>query len=208
LAGIALLCEISNAAVEFPGTAPGKAEATQEADRIHLRNAVLDASWKILDGRAAWEGFTSQLNQTQLTNVASLFVLETSAGRMDSANCVLESKPLVQTLVPDSKARRNADHLAGKSITATFRHAETGVKVAWQAELRDGANALRSSIQITAGASRLTVNKITLMDGILTNAAVIGSVQSSPVAGNGIFLGYEHPLAWNSVEKWKSRLRP
>ncbi len=200
LAGVALFSEITCGAVEFPGTAPCKAESTQTANQIHLRNAVLDASWSIIDGRMSWEEFRSQLNNTKVTNVSSLFVLDTSAGRIDSANCVLESLPLIQTLLPDSKARRNADRLAGKSIAARFLHVKTGVKVAWRAELRDDANALRSSIQMTAGGSTLAVDKITLLEGTLTDAAVIGSVQSSPVAGNGIFIGYEHPLAWNSVE--------
>jgi hypothetical protein len=190
-------------ALEFPGQSPGNARVVREGDVIKMQNDVLSATWSLADKHLTWKSFESRINDAKVTDVTCLFVLDTSAGRIDSTSCVLESELAIQSLVPDPKARRNADRLPGKSIAATFFHAKTGVKVAWRAELRDGANALRSVVAVTAGSSPVTVDRITLFEGKLLESAVIGAVQSSPVAGKGIFLGYEHPLAGNSVDNEK-----
>lgn len=191
---------VSAQAVTFPGLPPGRATAERKENALTLRNDALSAKWSTTDKHLRWATFENLLGGASPVLSADVFVLETSAGRISSSDCVVETMG-AQALVADTGALRHGDRVAGQSVTAQLRHVASGVTVQWRAELRDGANAFRSIITLTAGNESLTIKKVTLLDVAAPDGVkTIGTVQASPVAGAGLFAGFESPLAWNTVK--------
>jgi hypothetical protein len=188
-------------ALVFQGVSTGPAEADAKSDSIVLRNDVLSAKWQTSGKQLRWSVFENRIEKTSMVVPVDVFVLETSTGRITSSECVLESTA-IEELKKDPRALRNAEHVSGKCVVANLLHVASGIKVCWRAELRDGANALRSKITVMAGNEQIVISKIILLDGgVLAGAETIGTVQASPVAGSGIFLGFENPLVWNTVKE-------
>ncbi|MEI6233186.1 MAG: hypothetical protein WCT04_09045 [Planctomycetota bacterium] len=88
--------------------------------------------------------------------------------------------------------RRIAESIPGKAIEAAFISPE-GLRATWRAELRDGSNYIRQTVDFTAPEKSVSLYGVELIDTQLESAQPIGTVPGCPVAGSGLFLGVEIP---------------
>ena len=107
--------------------------------------------------------------------------------------------PVVEEAKVDAAASRAAGRVAGKVVRATLEEAKSGLRVEWRLELRDGSEYVREVVGLEAPEDDLTIRRVRLLDAMLLDAKVVGTVAGSPVTAGDFFLGFEHPLSESRV---------
>jgi hypothetical protein len=107
--------------------------------------------------------------------------------------------PVLEDLVVDGGASREAERIAGKDIRAVLENASGDLHVEWRLELRDGSEYVRQIVTLSAPHGDLAMRRVRLVDAQLPEARVVGSVAGSPIVAGEVFLGFEHPLSLNRV---------
>lgn len=113
----------------------------------------------------------------------------------------VQGAPRVVVLTPAAgKVSRPANAIRGLALEVDLIHT-SGLRALWRAELRDGANHFRQTLEISSKASApLPLRGVELMDLRQTGLRVIGSVPGCPSAGEGFFAGLEMPGSGSRVD--------
>jgi hypothetical protein len=182
----------SAGAVDYPGPAPGKARVRHDAAIVALENDLLSAAWEFgaagprcvelrnLAGGQAIDGRTRPwfvlCGPNDKSWDASQFKLDTNGLR-------------VEALAPVAGGLRGAERFGGHRVSARLVATQADLAVAWEAELRDGANYVRQRWTITSPGRTQSLSRVELLDGDCPGARV----------------GGEHPMASNRVESGRIR---
>jgi hypothetical protein len=208
---LAMFCGAAAFAVDYPGPPPGPAAARPAAarlgaDRLVLENAALAISWRLSGDRlGGWELADRSSKGTAPASQEQAFWLSLADGRtISSAELRLTGKPTLEKLSPQPRAVCLADRSAGWKASATLASADGTLQVEWQVVLRDQANYLRQEVTLKAEGKEVSVERLTLLDAALPNAAVHGVVEGSPVVAGSLFAACEHPTASNRVENGRT----
>jgi len=110
----------------------------------------------------------------------------------------LVGQPRAVKIEPDATGARLAERLGGVAIEADLT-SDRGPRARWRAELRDGSNYVRQTLELSAPAGEQALYGVELCDLRLPEAATIGQCPGCPVAGGGFFAGVEMPGASNAV---------
>ena len=127
------------------------------------------------------------------------------AGDIAASTCRLAGEVKIVPAVLAANTRRLADAIPGVALEATLL-APNGVQVHWQAELRDGSNYLRQTVELTSPEKSVPLLGVELADLRVPAAQTIGTAPGCPVAGRGFFLGVEMPGARNLVDDEEARI--
>ena len=122
------------------------------ADRVYLENGQI---------RCVWQNDGSRIGQLAITNLHTDQVLQLTKGFLptirlgeDTAVDLAKlniSRPLrLENLPPKPAGVPEQTRHQGCRLTADFQDAATGLQLIWSAELRDGANYIVQSLQLTA----------------------------------------------------------
>jgi len=188
--------------INWPETVlPGIALASLKNGQIKLCNQLIEASWAIKDKQLLFIRFTDlKTNQSLDFEGFSGFVFDAALfGRIDAKDFIIIKKPELFNLSVDPNGARVADHIAGKAVRATLFHEKAGVKINWQAELRDGSNYIRQTYSISRpGQAKKDVFTRIVMSRLpvpYVSANSIGTVPGSPYAvpGTNFIAGIEQP---------------
>jgi hypothetical protein len=106
---------------------------------------------------------------------------------------------VIEDLRVDVNASRAAERIAGKGISAVLEDERSGLRVTWRLELRDGSEYVRQVVTLEAPKHDLAMTQVRLMDAMLPDARVEGTVAGSPIVAGEFFLGFEHPLSVSRV---------
>jgi hypothetical protein len=106
--------------------------------------------------------------------------------------------PAIVSLHAEPAGVRLADRIGGMAIEAEA-DGDRGLHVRWHAELRDGSNYIRQTIELTSHAETIGLAGVELVDLRAPGLATIGNCPGCPVAGSGLFAGVEIPGAQNAV---------
>jgi hypothetical protein len=177
------------------------------ADRVYLENGQI---------RCVWQNDGSRIGQLAITNLHTDQVLQLTKGFLptirlgeDTAVDLAKlniSRPLrLENLPPKPAGVPEQTRHQGCRLTADFQDAATGLQLIWSAELRDGANYIVQSLELTA-TEDTTIQELVFVDTRLDGARQIGQVDGSVVVCGDVFLAVEHPLAKNTVDR-ESRVR-
>jgi hypothetical protein len=180
------VCAGSPRALDYPGTAPGKATCSKDTRQVVLENGIIRGEWKRAAGK-----------------IGSLTVVHKGTGQTIDLpsgflpRIVLDDGSLFdpQALVPTISPR-----LSANAVFAAFGNHESGLSVRWIAELDNGANAIVQTVRVTAR-SDTKIKEIVFVDTPVGNARQVGSVDGSVVVCDDVFIAVEHPLAENTVGK-------
>lgn len=111
----------------------------------------------------------------------------------------LASKTIKTIDLPaEPKGVRLADRIHGKALQAELI-AANGLRALWRAELRDGSNYIRQTVQFSSASATIPLYAVELADLTLPGAQSIGTVPGSPVSGSGCFVGVEMPGSRNAM---------
>jgi len=203
-----LICLLANytygiAQVHYPGKDPGKAGVRTSGNIIRLENNVVGLCFSTSGNKVNILGFEDKQNHKQVQlNKAPLFELTLAGGSEINANTfTVSNSPQTENVTADANATVDADRFAGKKITAELNNEKLGLKVRWEATLRDGANYIRQSFTFNAKDS-VKVARITLVK-LPADIEVKkeGTVDGSPLALNNMFFSLEHPMSQISSAK-------
>ncbi|MCL5099344.1 MAG: enterotoxin [Candidatus Omnitrophica bacterium] len=190
-------------ALEFPGPAPGKAQAEVQDQQVTLGNAVIACTWSVKEGRLRLDAITDRITKSiRPVPGSEVFELITGAAKdIAGSSLRIASGPEVQDLPAIQGASVAARRVPGKRLIARLVSDDGNLEVEWRAVLHDGANAIRQELVFTAQKHPIPVEELRLVDLPLADAAVAGTVPGSPVASGHFFFAIEHPDARSEVIK-------
>lgn len=202
-----LLCGIiiwlipsSLGAVEFPGPAPGAAQARLANGQLVLENAVLHAKWNLLPGRTGLVEFINHLDGRKLRfGKSQLFsVRMVDENLLHSSQLRAVGEPTLQRIEAQAGALRSAERAAGWKASLTLASSDGKVEALWEATLRDGSHYVRQAVVVRKhDAAAVEIVPLSLNGA---EASSMGEVDGSPMVAGNFFLGCEHPMAKNRHE--------
>ena len=153
-------------AVDFPGPAPGKAEARADGDSLHLENAVLHVQWRITGGALRLVKIADKLAGTTV-----------APAQAECFQLLLAKTPLPGTrsygrriyggrdaAYRGDRGRRQIAAVGRPSTGAGHRRraglGRRRLAVSWRAELRDGSNYVRQSVACEARREELELGEV------------------------------------------------
>jgi hypothetical protein len=183
------------------GASAGTAKAEIQGTVLSLSNQIVRAQWSIADGKLT--GLTLALRTTgvKVSLPYDPFSCAFKDGtRIHASEMTISGGPQIEALPSNSRTSRAAEHFAGKAIRLRLQYTskeypKKNIIAVWSAVLRDGANYIRQEITLSAPDSDQSITEVTLFNGSLVGAKVVGSVKGSPVTAGDLFLGFENPLA-------------
>ncbi|UCC99330.1 MAG: hypothetical protein JSW66_05480 [Phycisphaerales bacterium] len=182
---------------QFPGPAPGSAQAVIEPAEIVLENEVLSCAWSIVGGRLKPQRLTDRLASATLElHETECFQLILDDGRIVKASDLqMAGKPRLRRLEPSRTSCRLAERFAGRQIAVILTCSDENLSVKWSAVLRDGSSYVRQEITFEAKNEPIAVKEIVLWELPAAGARVMGTVDGSPVAAGNVFFALENPLS-------------
>ncbi|NQT40495.1 MAG: enterotoxin [Planctomycetes bacterium] len=171
-------------------------------DPLELANRAIRCVWQMDEGRMGPLAVTNLHTKQvlRLTNGLLPRVVLDDQRTIDLADLEPIGPARLETLQADPAGAREETHHAGRRLTATFRDETAGLDLIWSAELRDGANYIVQSLELTA-AKDTKIKELVFIDTPIDGAKQLGRVDGSVVVCGDIFLAVEHPLAKNTVDK-------
>lgn len=194
----------SRGQVQYPGIAPGQASIRAQAGNISLQNSVLKLDFKVNADKLTLAAFEDKPGHLKLPlSGVPLFQLALSNGEIVTSNDFILLGNSVPNGIKD-KATQGlvfADLPQGKSFAADLQNNRLGLKVHWQAVLRDGDNYVKQVFTFDARDSvkiaKITLVKIPAPAGV----KVEGTVDGSPLVYRTLFFSVEHPMSQSSVNQ-------
>jgi hypothetical protein len=179
--------------VEYPGPAPGEAQASVQDGQILLHNNVLECQWTTADGHLRPVLIRNKSARTSAT-IDTFRLLGVDGQNLNSSALKIVSGPDADDLRPDSKARRPGARTSGKRVHAILATPEDSLTLHWRVELRDGSNYVRQYVTITPKKANVGLHEIVLVQA--PGAELAGTLDGSPVTfASEYFFAFEHPLA-------------
>ncbi|HAL82792.1 MAG TPA: enterotoxin [Mucilaginibacter sp.] len=205
---LVLVCLIAGfkysiAQVGYPGNKPGFAIVKNAGNKISFENKVLEIEFTTAGNKLAIAGFEDkQMHQHLTLSKIALFALLLSNNQTITSNdFTLTGAPAESAIKGDHDAVNYADRLDGKKYAADLENKKTGLKIHWEASLRDGANYVRQVFTFIA-ADSIKVSKITLIElPAATGIKKAGTVDGSPLVNNNMFFSLEHPMSQIETQK-------
>ena len=168
LATVAVLLLASQARtqsrLQFPGPAPGEAQARAGHSELVLENKALSCTWDVSKGRLTPGRVADKLSGDALAlGGAECFELVLDDGRIVKASDLRITGALnSRDIRPDPKSCRLAQQSAGKQITVVLTSPDEDLTVQWHGILRDGSNYVRQQITFTAKNKTIKLKEIVL----------------------------------------------
>ena len=133
-----------------------------------------------------------------------LFVLKLRDGRaIHFSDFKVSEVPKIYGLTANPKSLRLAERVPGKAWSLSLVDKPTGLKIRFELQMRDQANWFRSILSLTPTKQPVDIATVTLLDGALKGARVVGTTSGSPVVGEGSYAGMEHPMSLNTASGGK-----
>ena len=194
-------------AVEYPGPAPGEAQASIQNDQIVLENAVLECRWSVAQGHLRPVSITDKQTGAVLAlRESECFQLLPAGGRIWRASDLrIVRGPESEKAAPDPRSSSLGARNGGRRIRVILATPDEDLLFKWRVELRDGSNYLRQYLSVAPKKADLDPREILLVQVPARDAKAVGTLDGSPLAAGNIFLAFEHPLA--KVRTLNSELR-
>lgn len=178
------------------GESPGSAAAEIRGPLISLSNQMLQAQWWLAEGKLTGLKFVIRSTGAEIALPRDPFRYTFKDGRtIRASDLTITDAPRIEALPADASASRAAEHFAGRAIRVRLEDPKNKLSIVWRAILRDGSNYVRQEIALSAPDRDEPLADVSLFDGNLPGAKVIGTVKGSPVTAGDFFLGFEDPLA-------------
>jgi len=195
-------CTVASA-LNFPGKFPGKAEVKIEQNKLYtLSNENIAISWNISRKNILLTKIENKLTQKSFPQLLSPVFLLSDNKTSDNISDWLVDKPVIKDIVPKKWSSSKGKLFSGKTIVVKMENKKTGLIVTWRGELRDGANYIRSIIDIT-GNKKITLQKIYMNCNLhLKNVKIVAKVgkhDGLPAICEQMFFGIEVPFFRNSI---------
>ncbi len=179
--------------LEYPGPAPGNAQASIQNSEIALYNDAIACKWSVQDGRLKPVSITDRRSGAALTLGGECFQLVMAGGRtVNPSDLKIVQGPELTNLEPDPAASRFRARFGGRQVHVFLKATDSRLAVSWTVVLRDGANYVRQSVRPVAAPD---LREVVLVNLSATSARSAGTVDGSPTILDDMFFAFEHPRA-------------
>ena len=177
------------------------ANATQSALKMQIANDAISATFQVAGNTVNGLIVTDRLHGKEIF-VATPFAILLKDGNIYSpGKLTLAGVIAKHELSPHPDASRLADRLKGQSIDVPLESPNHSLRIVWSLVLLDNSTYLRQVLTITAVDKDVPIRRVQLIDLVLPDARVSGSVEGSPIVAGDLFLGFEHPLSHSEVRR-------
>jgi hypothetical protein len=162
-----------------------------------LENKSLIAEWSVNNHVVKAQSIRNkETNQIIRWNNNPWFAVMLKDGeRLTSNDFKLTTVPIVQKIEGQSKAIKLSDRYNGRKLIADFYCNKIGLKLHWEAILKDESNYIRQQFTLSSKDS-LNIDRINLVEVPKENGIkACGVVAGSPLVAGDIFLAVEHPMS-------------
>ena len=179
--------------------------AAQTGHNVPARRTTWTLSNSAL--RATLPTDASDLSALEITSLADNirlqpgepFILQLQDGQSLASSQMQLTTPLSLTrIAAQPGSPRHAATLAGSQLCADFALPSNAGSAHWCLISRDGTNYLRQELTLHA-TTKLAIAKVILFRFHAPDATTVGTVAGSPIVDANFFVGFEHPLATNTV---------
>ncbi len=178
------------------GESPGSAAAEIRGPLISISNQMLQAQWSVAEGKLTGLKFVIRSTGAEIPLPREPFRYTFKDGTtIRASDLTISDGPRIEALRADASASRAAEHFSGRAIRVRLEDPKHKLSIVWRAILRDGSNYVRQEIALSAPDRDEPLADVSLFDGNVPGAKVIGTVKGSPVTAGDFFLGFEDPLA-------------
>jgi len=175
----------------------GRANIRTSKTLWQIENKSLIAEWTVKNNVVKAQIFRNkETNQIiKWSNSPWFAVLLKDGKQLTSNDFILTSVPSIQKIKGQLKAVKLSDRYKGQKLTADFYCDQVGLKLHWEAILKDESNYIRQQFTLSTKDS-LNVDRIILVEVPKESGAKpCGVVAGSPLVGENIFLALEHPMS-------------
>jgi len=191
--------------VEYPGPAPGEAQAMVRKGFMVLSNNILECSWSVSSGYLRPSSIRAKDTAVKANTLECFQLTLPDDDVLKASDLKILHGPDLDALSPDPKAQRVGARHGGKQIRMTLATPDGNLTIQWRVELRDGSNYVRQYVSLTPQNTNMAVREVVLVPATSVRAKAAGTLDGSPVTVDDIFLAAEHPLA--KIRTWSSELR-
>ena len=195
LAALAI-CFVTNHAALI---AQSRAAGAQIEDSQTIGDHGLTAIIRVEGGKLSINTVEDTLSHASI-HPKEAFVLVFQSGRELRSSAMDVQGGLTSSAVKvDPSASRQAEHEPGRQLCANLLDKETVTQVRWCMVSRGQLPYLRQEVTIEAPAQPLALSDVQLFRFHDASAHVVGSVAGSPIVLGNFYLGFEHPLSYNTA---------
>ncbi len=182
-------------ALDFPGTAPGPANAEISSGKIVLSNAVLQFSWDTQDGRLRFGKLMNRLsgNEIDLSGNEVFRLIPALGDAIDCSSLEVFGEAQIHTAPVNASASKLAERFPGQEVVVMLADKRKSLWVECKAVLRDGSNTVRQEFSFFTGRKDIPLKAIQLILLPASSSKVVGEVHGSPIVGGDFFFAYEYP---------------
>ena len=202
-AGFALFLSILPGSVLAASTSRGAGTdhilVTESGDSYRMVNRAIGAKWSAAGGRVSALTVMDRLHGTELPVAAPFAILLKDGTVCAAGNMKLAGRPARRELAPQPDSSRFADRLHGEAFDFPLESSDHALHVVWSLILLDNSTYIRQVLTISAAGQDVPISRVELIDLLLPEAHVSGSVKGSPIVAGDWFLGFEHPLSESKV---------
>jgi hypothetical protein len=141
-----------------------------------------------------------KLNEVELALTGACFELVLGDGTVvKSSDFTPTTAPVLMKLKSEPDSPTLARRMSGKQLVVKLSAPNKNLSAEWRVVLRDGSSYVRQELALCAAGKDVLVKEIVLFDQEVPGAKTCGTVDGSPVVAGTFFLGFEHPMARNTV---------
>ena len=161
----------------------GAATVTVSASRIELGNGVISAEWTAAKEHLGTLRITDRLGRRSSFEFAPFSILLKNGAIFEASDLQPAGAPARRTLTAAPDASCLGERFAGIAVDFPWKTADGSLSGTWSVVLRDGSNYVRQVVTITAGDKDQPISRVEMIDLPIKDAAVVVSVQGSPIVG-------------------------
>jgi hypothetical protein len=186
--------------VPYPGLQPGRMTIARTRTAVVVGNRAISAEWSLAPQGLRLRSVRDARTGASLAFSDEAFRITLQDGTRYAASAMLsDGEPLVSELVPDASSPGLSGRIPGRKVEVPFHSADGRLRVVWRAVARDDANYVRQETDVVAALRDENVKEIVWLSETIPGAHTAGRVDGSPILAGSFFLGYEDPMAVNSV---------
>lgn len=171
-----------------------------KARDLCLENKAIAWQGKVSNGTLRPSAVEDKLNKAELSLAGDCFELVLGDGSvLKASDFKLETDPQIESLKRDAASPTLVRQFSGKQLVAHFTLPDKHLSAEWRVLLRKGSAYLRQELTLRATGQDVIVKEIVLFNQPVPKARTTGAVDGSPIVSDTFYVGYEHPMAQNSV---------
>ena len=190
------------AEIEFPGKAPGKAQAECTETTASLGNELFSTSFRKAGKGVVFDGMKTASGKAVAKGGTNLFSITLADGKTYTSAELSSSALEAIKLKSSKKHPRISEQIPGQAVGCTFRTPDKKLEINWRAVLRNGSHYLRQEMEIKAlkdtAFSSLTPVMYNIVQGGTPQLSG-GTTHGKVVVNDLVFCGLETPMSQMSA---------